>query len=850
MQNKVKFKNILFTIAISTGLVLGAYIIYNRNIDINKTNIESVNKVEDIKVKDKKEDNKIDRDIEDRNNAIEARESEEVRENRVATIVDNIRGEYRAIRRQPLRYNPIEVYKPPITNNNNNPIELPSIPNTPDIPSVPVSPIIPTIPNPPVIPPDTDNGDGNDIDSPTDPGEDNGGDDNAPILVAGDRDPSFDTGVPVGFDDEVNAIAIQSDGKIIVGGYFSSYQGVAANNITRLNTDGSIDTSFNIGSGFNNDVYTLAIQSDGKIIVGGEFSSYQGVASNRIARLNIDGSIDNSFNIGTGFDSGVNIIKTQVDGKILVGGYFRNYQEVASNRIARLNSDGSRDTSFNIGTGFNNIVETLAIQEDGKILVGGWFTSYQGVASNRIVRLNIDGSIDTNFNIGTGFNNVLETLAIQDDGKIIVGGYFTSYQGVASNRIIRLNTDGSRDTGFNIGTGFDWTVNTLSIQSDGKIIVGGGFSSYQAVEANYIVRLNSDGSRDTSFNIGTGFNGLDVRTLTIQSDGKIIVDILLAISRGLGANSIVRLNIDGSIDTSFNNIGTGFSSTVKTLAIQSDGKIIVVGDFSSYQGVASNRIARLNIDGSIDTSFNIGIGFNNDVYTLALQSDGKIIVGGDFSSYQGVGVNNIIRLNTDGSIDNSFNIGTGFDDYVNTIAIQSDGKIIVGGWFSSYQGVGANNIVRLNSDGSIDNSFNIGTGFDDYVNTIAIQSDGKIIVGGWFSSYQGVGANNIVRLNSDGSIDNSFNIGAGFDWDVNTIAIQSDGKIIVGGWFESYQGVGANRIIRLNTDGSIDTNFNIGTGFDSDVYTLAIQSDGKIVVGGYFSRYRDQIANVLIRINN
>jgi uncharacterized delta-60 repeat protein len=246
----------------------------------------------------------------------------------------------------------------------------------------------------------------------------------------------------------------------------------------------------------------------------------------------------------------------------------------------------------------------------------------------------------------------------------------------------------------------------------------------------------------------------------------------------------------------------------------------------------------------------VGTGFNNTVNTLTLQSDGKILVGGYFGSYQGVGANIIIRLNSDGSRDTSFNIGTGFDNWVYSLSLQSDGKILVGGGFTSYQGVGANRIIRLNSNGSRDTSFNIGTGFDNWVYRLALQSDGKILVGGDFTSYQGVEANIIIRLNSDGSRDTSFNIGTGFNNWVYSLSLQSDGKILVGGGFTSYQGVGANYIIRLNSDGSRDTSFNIGTGFNSWVYSLSLQSDGKILVGGNFTIYQDQPAGYLIRVGN
>jgi uncharacterized delta-60 repeat protein len=344
-----------------------------------------------------------------------------------------------------------------------------------------------------------------------------------------------------------------------VGGQFPG-QGPGAGQIgdspqylANLNTDGTPNVLFNIARGFSGNVNTLVIQSDGKVIVGGVFTSYQGVSVNRIIRLNSDGTRDTSFDIGNGFNGNINTLVIQSDGKVIVGGLFTTYRGVAANRIIRLNSNGTRDTSFDIGTGFNSSLSALVIQSDGKVIVGGCFTSYQGVAANRIIRLNSDGTRDTSFDIGTGFNNGVDALAIQSDGKVIVGGSFTSYQDITTNRIIRLNSDGTRDTSFDIGTGFTDTVNVVTIRSDGKILVGGRFTTYQGVAANRIIRLNSDGTRDTSFDIGTGFVGVSqiIRAISLQSDGKSLVGGSFTTYNDIPATGIIRLNSDGTRDITY-----------------------------------------------------------------------------------------------------------------------------------------------------------------------------------------------------------------------------------------------------------------------------------------------------------
>ena len=309
---------------------------------------------------------------------------------------------------------------------------------------------------------------------------------------------------------------------------------------------------------------------------------------------------------------------------------------------------------------------------------------------------------------------------------------------------------------------------------------------------------------------------------------------------------------DGSIDGTFV-YGSGFDFPVYTIAIQSDNKILVGGNFSDYNGAGANGIIRLNTDGSVDGTFVYGSGFNASVNIIVIQSDNKILVGGVFTDYNGTGANRIIRLNSDGSVDGTFVYGTGFDNFVSSIVVQSDNKILVGGRFNNYNGNVSNSIIRLNTDGSVDNTFNIGSGFtgsSGVVYDIKIQSDNKILVGGSFTNYQGTGTNRIIRLNSDGSIDGTFVYGSGFNASVNTIVIQSDNKILVGGSFTTYDTTSKKRIVRLNSDGSVDGTFGSISGeFSSSVNTIVIQSDNKILVGGDFVTYEETASNKIIRLS-
>ncbi|HQQ64135.1 MAG TPA: delta-60 repeat domain-containing protein, partial [Pseudomonadales bacterium] len=362
---------------------------------------------------------------------------------------------------------------------------------------------------------------------------------------------------------------------------------------------------------------------------------------------------------------------------------------------------GDIDTAFNTGTGANNTVFAVAAQPDGRVVVGGDFTTINGVARNRIARMNADGSLDTGFNTGTGANNSVTAIVVQADGKVVVGGSFTTINGVARNRIARLNADGSLDTGFNPGAGANATVAAVALQPDGKILVGATVSSGNGLVRKTVARLNADGSLDTSFNIGvvSGVSGAYIKAMAIQPDGKVVIGGDFISINGVPRNSIARLNLDGSLDIGFI---AGVNGSVNAVVVQPDGKVMVGGGFTTVNGVSRTRIARLNTDGSVDAGF-LGTGASWYVNALLLQPDGKLVIGGAFTSFNGYPRNYIARTNADGSIDTGFNPGMGAGNYVNAIATQTDGRVILGGYFTTYSGVSANRMVRIHTgDADVD----------------------------------------------------------------------------------------------------------------------------------------------------
>jgi uncharacterized delta-60 repeat protein len=366
--------------------------------------------------------------------------------------------------------------------------------------------------------------------------------------------------------------------------------------------------------------------------------------------------------------------------------------------------------------------------------------------------VSVPGSADLNFNIGTGFNgsnSSVNATIIQSDGKIIIGGLFNSFNGSPYNNIIRLNPDGSIDTTFHIGTGFNDEVTSIALQNNGQIIIGGVFTSYNGTIQNRLIRINSDGSIDNSFVIGQGFNG-SVSSIAIQSDQKILVVGSFTQYKGSNFYRIIRLLTDGSIDSNNDfHPYAGFNDTAQTVILQPDGKILVAGCFTQFNGYTRNRICRINTDGSIDQTFDPGTGFDNSVLTLALQEDGKILSGGQFNSYNGVNQKRIVRISPDGLTDNTFSTGNGFNDIVKSILIEQNDKILVGGNSTTYNNIPINRLARLNSDGSIDTTFSLGSGFNDQVNCLIQQQNSLIVAGGKFSTLNGSSRNRICRINNN-----------------------------------------------------------------------------------------------------
>ena len=380
---------------------------------------------------------------------------------------------------------------------------------------------------------------------------------------------------------------------------------------------------------------------------------------------------------------------------------------------------GPPNIPFNIGTGLNNSPAFFQILPDERILVGGGFSTYNGVTTNNIVILNQDGSKATDINFTgslAGSSSTVRSIIILSNGQYLIGGRFNG-DSPSARRLLRLNSNGSVDTDFlgggigffgpnfnDGGTGDIWSMIQIP---GGDVIVGGNFNRWNNDFHPNPNRIDPDSDGQTV--LWTGFNGAGtVFSMAEQSENNIIIAGAFTVFRNSTQNRIVKVDSNGTIDETFTtNVGSGFNGDVRSIAIQSDDKIVAVGDFTSFQGLSRQGICRLNSNGTLDTEFNPGTGFlrpagSRQVNTLKLLNNGKYLVGGLFTEYQGVGRINIAIVNPDGTLDTGFNPGTGFNSTVISLGEQLDGKILVGGLFTSYNDITQNRITRLLPNGTVD----------------------------------------------------------------------------------------------------------------------------------------------------
>ncbi len=551
---------------------------------------------------------------------------------------------------------------------------------------------------------------------------------------------------------------------MIVGGLFDHFDGNAVPGIVRLNTNGSYDATFSVGTGAGDPtlVFGIFVQTDDQIMLFGSFAAWNGFGRNSLLRLGVNGALDSGF---------------------APAHVFKDYNATA-------------------------VVESCTQQPDGKYLVGGVFYSFGGNPVGSIIRLDNSGDQDPGFDV-TGTKLAGQTFCFAKrttDDEYFVGGYFSAYGPDGRNNLVLIKTDGTNDPALPLTTGvtdFAPQIYAVYPQSDGKIIVGGLFSSVNGQPRYNLVRLNADGSTDSSFLTINGASR-SVRAFVRQSSGKLLVVGNFFAIDGVAKSCAARLNTDGSLDAVFDpGIGPSFNS-LNAAAVDASDNVYIGGAFPSFNTFTCNNIVKLAPNGAVDTTFNPGVGANGTVFAVTPPTaSAGVVIGGLFTKYGGATANRIARLNTTtAALDTAFTTagGTGFSGTVRALLLRSDNRYYAAGSFGAYNATARGRLARLNSDGSLDGTF-ANPGLIATARCL-VEQNTKVDVGGTFVSP----VNQLARFSSVGVIDSTLNTGTGLTTsglatagvpELDALAVQADGKLLIGGLFSTYQGITRYSLARL-----------------------------------------------------
>lgn len=583
------------------------------------------------------------------------------------------------------------------------------------------------------------------------------------------------------------------------------------------------------------------MQTDGKVVLAGTFLS---LANNRVSpfiRLTADGRLDETFKPPAFLSTiAISSLVNENGGKILVGGANLNTGEAV---LVRLLSNGSIDPSFQrpsqINRGVIKIIPTGA---------GGYLVASSSDANRWLARISETGAYDSSFDPGLQPENYsILDMHMQPNGKVILAGSFTKVNNVPANRVIRLNANGSIDNSFSVGTGLGGSgfVTAYSVDVyENKILIAGNFSSYNGVSVPGVVRLNDNGSVDPSFTqsgVIANIFPTGVNVISAQPDGVFLIGLRMRSS--VLEYVLTKFSHLGTLDTNFGEVRMPMDPLQTELGSiffgVFDSKFLVTAGFRNVSGVKRRGIALLDAGGVPIQSFNPDLGGPAVVNCIAEQPDGKVLVGGDFSHVNGVETRNFVRLNPNGSVDQTFvsNLGSGFNRRVSAIKLSGNQKILVGGSFDALNGAPVSPLIRLNADGSIDTSFDsnitivsVGLG----VNAILTQNDGKIVAAGIFGHRTSGTISYLSRLLPNGALDQVVQLGDmpsfGF---VNSVVVRENGDMLVAGYGFSPES-GYLKLITPNGAAARDLWQENSLTNQIRPFAIELLPGGKILVGGAF----------------
>lgn len=617
----------------------------------------------------------------------------------------------------------------------------------------------------------------------------------------------------------VSALAALPDGGFYAAGAFSRVDGEPRSMIIRVDANGALDRSFVVPDITGYIVHRILVDSDGRILIAGQFSRVGYHRRNGLARLNVDGSLDEAFDPFQSYSyiPSVTGWAALPDGKMLVATFPESV-------VKRYRPDGTVDETF---TPISTYVNALAVQDDGKIVLGG-FVGGLGASGQGLSRYLPDGTPDNTFATVT-FEGTVNTVVIGRDG-IYVGR--SPHYGSTISGIVRYTSTGALDTRFSATV--DGTVRGIVEQGD-QLVIAGGFMNVNGRPEAYVARLTRSGA---SVPFLTSSPGIWVDALALLASGDIVIGGLQSWP-GAPQRGIARFSRDG-VQRAAPHFLFRMAGEVKAMTRLPSGRFMAFGLFDFVDNVPTKNIARLNPDGSVDASFQVtadtNLTYGNMQGAVALP-DGRSLIYGALANP----ARPLLLVGVDGLADPAFTASLSPLTAVYSADILPNGNIVAGGAFidPSYQATGGVAVYRLN--GTLDPNFGSGTQFDREVRRVVALPSGEVLVSGYFSKFKGTNIGPLVRLKPDGSLDPTFVLKPALS-SVNDFEVAPDGQIYALG---AFAGDLTQRIFRLNSDGSHDPTFVAGlVGVPSSVYP---QEDGKVVAR--FVRQAGVSTPELVRFN-
>jgi len=590
-------------------------------------------------------------------------------------------------------------------------------------------------------------------------------------------------------DGVVRTLALQADGRVLLAGDFGSVGGSPRSGVARLHANGALDASF-ADPAVDGPVHAIALQPDGRVVLGGAFDTVQGAARSRLARLQPDGSLDAGFGSATQVIAGqVRALLHRPDGSIVAGGSFTNVAPAAAAKgilqyrgVARFGADGLLDPGFHASLPEMTSINALLALPDGRILAGG-FVDNMGLTLGVLYRLGRQGDLDAGYQAGV---SLVQSLALQGDGRVLVGGPLPFF--VPGGWLLRLHPGGTTDATLP-DLAADDQVSALALEADGSLLVGGWFDQIGGAARRRLARVLPGGGVDPGFVPDPGGN---VYAIAVHGNAIVVGGAFTSIA-GVERRCLAMLQSDG---TPFPTFDPQFNGAVMALTRDHSGRWLAGGVFLHVDGLQRRRAVRLLADGTVDPDF-MDPAFDGQVTVLAVQHDGTILAGGNFQSVAGVARRGVARLQPDGSLDASFDAG--LDGPAQHLLLQPDGRILLAGSFGSVAGVPRPGLARLHPDGSLDTSF-APPAIEFDPGALALQADGGVIVGGGEFAIGDDRYRGVARLLPDGRLDPAFRTADASA--VRTMLLQEDGKLVLGGNFTSVNGKPRHRLARLSATGA------------------------------------------------